>query len=172
MKSNSVAKEFCELSIELLEQAMVKIRHCLDQLDEDRVWWRTNPSINSIGNLCLHLSGNLRQWGVVPLTDGLDNRNRETEFSGDIRASKATLMSQLETVVGEAKNLWLELDGRKLQEKTTIQGFEVSFMQAISHTSNHFVGHTHQIIMLTRMQLGKNYKFQWSPDAERGQLPI
>lgn len=176
MSQNKFVHEFCLTSAELLDQAMLKLKNCLQQIDEAQIWWRPEPSVNSIGNLCLHICGNLRQWGITPLSNVADTRERESEFSSDIRMAGCDLIQLLESTVKEAKELWLDLGGSKaeskLLEKTTIQGFDVSLMQAISHTSNHFVGHAHQVIMLTRMQLGEAYKFQWSPDADRGSVPI
>lgn len=167
-----VAHQFCLHSSELLDQAMLKVQHCLQQLEEEQVWWRPKPEINSVGNLSLHLCGNLRQWGIVPFTDQQDNRDREAEFSKDTRVAKVGLLRDLESTVLESQKLWMQLDEAELLKRIVIQGFEVNLMQAISHTSSHFVGHAHQIIMLTRMQLGDDYQFQWSPDADRGQVPI
>lgn len=172
MNSKSTSREFCELSIELLEQSMIKLRHCLAQLSEQQLWWRPQPSLNSVGNLCVHLAGNLRQWGIVPFSDANDERDREREFDSEIRIAKSNVLQRLENTVRESKQLWLDLDPETLQQPITIQGFDVTFMHAISHTSSHFVGHTHQIIMLTRMQLGDGYRFQWSPEQGSGSLPI
>src|SRR5262249_11539156 len=46
----------------LLEDYFVKIAAAIDALDDEQVWRRPNESSNSIGNLLLHLSGNVRQW--------------------------------------------------------------------------------------------------------------
>jgi uncharacterized damage-inducible protein DinB len=172
MNSESVAIDFCVISSDLLDQSMIKICHCLAQLTEDQIWWRPEPGLNSIGNLCLHVCGNLRQWGIVPLTGTEDTRQREEEFSKEIRMSTTELLRVLDSTVLESKKNWLNVGEAKLLERRTIQGFEVSLMQAISHTSTHFVGHTHQIIMLTRMQLGDGYQYQWTAESDRGQLPI
>ena len=172
MNSHAIAENFCQLSIELLDQSMIKIRHCFTQLSEEQVWWRPQDSINSVGNLCLHLSGNLRQWGIVPFTDDIDERNRESEFNSDVRMSKDELMQQLETTIAQSKQIWRKLESNVLLQETQIQGFKVSRMQAISHTSSHFVGHTHQIILLTRMVTGEDYRFQWSPETGSDSVPI
>src|SRR5262249_464450 len=42
-----------------------RIQHCLGQLDDRQVWWRPQEAMNSIGNLLLHLCGNVRQWLVA-----------------------------------------------------------------------------------------------------------
>lgn len=172
MHSVSVTKDFCDISADLLDQSMIKIRHCLGQLNEDQIWWRPEQGLNSVGNLCLHVCGNLRQWGVVPLTDQEDTRHRDEEFGSDVRASKEDLLRSLDAVVKESQQLWAGVDETELLRRTAIQGFDVNVMQAISHTATHFVGHTHQIILLTRLQLGSEYQFQWTADADRGQLPI
>jgi hypothetical protein len=64
------------------------------------------------------------------------------------------------------------MNSGELLEPRNIQGFEISVYEAMSHTTTHFVGHTHQIIYLTRLQIGDQYKFQWSPENERNNLPI
>jgi hypothetical protein len=38
-----------------LSRSVEKIKHCLDQLDEEQLWWRPHESMNSIANLILHL---------------------------------------------------------------------------------------------------------------------
>src|SRR5262245_29165669 len=50
-----------ELADELAD-ALKRIEHCLAQLNDEQVWWRPTESMNSIGNLLLHLAGNVRQW--------------------------------------------------------------------------------------------------------------
>ncbi len=164
--------EFSRLTADLLDQSMAKIRHCLDQLSENQTWWRPEPSMNSIGNLILHLAGNLRQWGVVPFTLANDLRDRDSEFHNADQQTNSELIGLLETVVAEAKDQWQHLAAGQLRRKIEIQGFEVTHMQAILHTSSHFVGHTHQIIQLTRIQRGPNYHFHWTPNEEPGDLPI
>ena len=172
MDSQNIANEFCIHSADLLDQSMIKILHCLDQLSEDQIWWRPQATMNSVGNLCVHLAGNLRQWGVVPFGDSIDQRDREQEFSVDLRETTDELKHSLEAVVSEAKMIWRSLDTETLLKPTNIQGFDVTFLHAVSHTSSHFVGHAHQIISLTRLQLANEYRFQWSPESDRGQLPI
>lgn len=160
------------MSVDLLDQSIVKINHCLGQLTHDQVWWRPNPSMNSIGNLMVHLAGNLNQWGVVPFTLTNDSRDRESEFDPKLRIEVDELVQKLNSLVDVAKAQWLYLSVSQLCKTIDIQGFSVSRLQAITHTASHFVGHTHQIIQLTRLQLDNEYRFHWTPDEPRGQLPI
>ena len=166
--SQQVIQEFQHL----LTQSLHKICHCLGQLDQDQIWWRPNPELNSIGNLVLHLCGNLNQWAVAGITGASDERQRESEFQADRSHHREELLSLLEQNVQRACEVLQSLSAANLLEPRTIQGFSVSVLGAISHTVPHFVGHTHQIIYLTRQQLGERYQFDWSPDSQRNGVPI
>lgn len=170
--ASPITNEFCLRSVELLEQAEIKTRHCLGQLSENQIWWKPEPSMNSVGNLIRHMTGNLRQWGVVALTEEKDERDRPREFAASSSLSRNELIDQMAKITVQAGQLWRQLKPERLTESLLIQGFEVSLMQAIIHTSSHFVGHTHQVVLLSRLQLGSDYKFQWTPESERGSLPI
>ena len=164
--------EFCQRAMELLDQAELKTGHCLGQLSDNQIWWRPESSMNSVGNLIRHMTGNLTQWGVVSLTGQKDERDRQLEFAASGSLSRIELIDQMAQSTSKAKQLWGQLDPGRLAESLIIQGFEVSIIQAIMHTASHFVGHTHQVVLLTRLQLGSDYKFQWTPESERGTLPI
>ena len=172
LPQTELSDEYSRLSADLLDQSMLKIRHCLDQLNESQVWMRAEPSLNSIGNLMLHLAGNLRQWGVIPFTLASDRRDRESEFDPEAKTDVDEVWAKLQKAVGEAKSEWAHLAAGQLLRPVDIQGFDVTHMHAIMHAASHFVGHTHQIIFITRLQLGTGYKFHWTPNQERGDLPI
>src|SRR5688572_29615842 len=99
-----------------LTSALGRIKHCLGQLNDEQVWWRPQPSLNSIGNLVLHLCGNLRQWVVAGLGGTADVRDRPGEFSERGPVPKAELLRRLDAVVGEAKEVLSRLTGRQLLE--------------------------------------------------------
>jgi hypothetical protein len=61
---------------ELLEQYWPRLRGCVEPLTDAQVWWRPNEACNSIGNLLLHLNGNVGQWLVASFNRQEDNRNR------------------------------------------------------------------------------------------------
>jgi hypothetical protein len=146
-----------------LTSALGKIKHCLGQLTDEQIWWRSRPSLNSIGNLILHLCGNLRQWIVAGLGGAKDVRNRYAEFAerGPIRRDE--LLRRLDGVANEAKAVLGKLTARQLLEPLCIQSFEVTGLGAIFDSIPHFRGHTQEIIQLTRLQLGDAYKVAWMP---------
>ncbi|MCH2182131.1 MAG: DUF1572 domain-containing protein [Mariniblastus sp.] len=165
-------QEFKNQSLALLDQSMIKIRNCFQQLSDAQVWWVPPGTTNSLGNLVLHCCGNLRQWGVNGILQRPDDREREQEFSADNHYRKDQLLELCDTTIDEARRAIEPLAATDLMSPRTIQGFQVTVLQAILHTSTHFVGHTHQIILLTRQQLGANYQFAWQPDTEQDDLPI
>ena len=155
-----------------LASALGKINHCLGQLTDEQVWWRSRPSLNSIGNLILHLCGNVRQWIVAGLGGAADSRDRPAEFAERGPIPKDELLRRLEDVVDEARAVLARLTARQLLEARRIQGFDVTGVAAIFDSVPHFRGHTQEIIGMTRVLLGDAYQFAWQPTtAEQGAAP-
>ena len=155
-----------------LTKALARITHCLEQLTDEQVWWRSSPSLNSIGNLILHLCGNLRQWIIVGLSGAADVRDRPSEFAERGPIPKAELVRKLDAVVQEAKEVLGQVTARQLMEVRRIQGFDVTGLAAIFDSVPHFRGHTQEIIGMARLQLGDAYKFAWTPTRlDQGALP-
>src|SRR5262249_8292051 len=146
-----------------LASALNRIKHCLGQLTDEQVWWRSHPSLNSIGNLILHLCGNVRQWIVSGLGGVADDRDRPAGFSELGPISKSELLCKLEAVVNEANVVLAQQTARQLLGPRRIQGFDVTGLKAIFDSIPHFRGHTQEIIGMTRLQLGDAYKFAWTP---------
>src|SRR5437588_10610321 len=88
-----------------LASALGKIKHCLGQLNDEQVWWRSQPSLNSIGNLILHLCGNLRQWIIAGLGGAADARDRPAELAARGAIRQADLLHTPDAGVGEAKEV-------------------------------------------------------------------
>ena len=156
----------------LLNEGFAKIEHCVRQLTTEQIWWRPAAGLNSIGNLMLHLAGNLQQWAIVSQTNSPDRRNRAEEFSTREGLSREQLLERLGSVVVNARQAIAEISFAELLRVREVQGFQVNGLQAISHTVTHFGGHSHQVVLLTRLQLTDRYKFHWTPDSPRDQVPI
>src|SRR5664280_653135 len=67
----------------LLSEYLRKIEHCVGLLTPAEVWWRPNARCNSVGNLLLHLSGNLSQWVLAGLGGAEYERRRREEFAAE-----------------------------------------------------------------------------------------
>ena len=53
---------FLKYSAEQLEELCGRIEKCVDKLTPEQVWTRGTENENAVGNLMLHLAGNMRQW--------------------------------------------------------------------------------------------------------------
>ena len=155
-----------------LETALERIHHCVGQLTDEQIWWRSAPNMNSISNLVLHLTGNLQQWIVHGLTGASDTRNRPAEFADRGSIARLDLMRRLDDVVSRASAVLRGLTAGQLVAKVRIQGFDMTALDAIFNSVPHFRGHTQEIIQLTRQQLGDSYRMAWAPATpEEGAPP-
>jgi hypothetical protein len=152
---------------EELAKALDRINHCLDQLTLEQVWWRPRPPMNSIGNLILHLRGNLRQWVVSGLRGVKDARDRPREFAQREPIPKDELSRSLGETVAEARKALAEASAQDFLARRHIQEFDVTGLEAIFDSIPHFRGHTQEIIHMTRHLLGEAYKFAWTPASEK-----
>ena len=128
-----------------------KIRLCLDVLPPDAIWHRPNADSNSVGNLLLHLAGNVRQWIVSSVGGSPDGRRRSDEFAARDGADAEVLWKQLRTTFDEADAVIATLDTAALRSPRTIQGRDVTVLDAVYHVVEHCALHTGQIILLTKL---------------------
>lgn len=155
----------------VLEQGLGKIEHCLAQLSEEQVWWRPAPDLNSIGNLLLHLRGNVRQWIVCGVGGEPDDRQRAREFRerGPIPARE--LLEKLKETVAQAGEAMAACRSTDWLQTRRIQGFEVTTLEGVLNSVSHFQGHVQEIILLTRWQCGAEYQFHWQPTTPEEGAP-
>ena len=143
----------------LTKDFLPKISRCLEVLSDEGIWWRTHENTNSVGNLVLHLCGNVRQWIISGLGDQPDSRHRDSEFSERGPIPGDQLIRELENTVKEAVRVLDSLEEQALLEKQRIQIHEVTGLQAIFHVVEHFSHHTGQIIYITRMKRNLDLEF-------------
>ena len=127
-----------------------KIRKCIDALPPDAIWRRANESSNSIGNLLLHLAGNVRQWIVEGIGGKNVHRDRESEFSARDGTSGRELIENLERALAEVDSVLAGLTARDLTRPCVVQDRDNSVLSAIYHVVEHFAMHTGQIVLLTK----------------------
>jgi uncharacterized damage-inducible protein DinB len=144
-----------------------RITACVRALSPEQVWWRANPASNSVGNLALHLEGNVRQWIVSGLGGMPDRRQRDKEFSELGPIPRRTLLARLRKAVSEADRVMRKLDAEALARTYSIQGFRVTGVQAVFHVAEHFSQHAAQIILLTKILRGKDLKFTHLPGERK-----
>ncbi|MGD2122004.1 MAG: DUF1572 family protein [Gemmatimonadota bacterium] len=155
-----IGDAFIERAREYLSgEYLPKIRLALEGLTEADIWWRPNPASNSIGNLILHLAGNVRQWIVSGIDGATDIRNREDEFLADGGYSASELLAHLEDALHAAEGVLSGLSSKELLEGRVIQGMDVSVLDALFHVVEHFSTHTGQILYLAKLRTGRDLGF-------------
>ncbi|WP_136468677.1 DinB family protein [Flagellimonas onchidii] len=152
MASDNIFKdEFIQNACYRMDESLRMIKICLDKLEETVVWQKPNASSNSIGNLILHLCGNITQYGIASLEGLEDNRNRDKEFETLSGYSKQELFLKLKETVEKAKASFSNTPENELIRKREVQGFKFSGIGNILHVVEHFSYHTGQIALWTKL---------------------
>jgi uncharacterized damage-inducible protein DinB len=156
----SLDQEFLKASTDKLDQLLRRIEACVDRLTTEQIWMRGTENQNAIGNLMLHLTGNVRQWILHGVAGQPDHRVRDSEFSNRTEIAPSELKYRLRSTVEEALAVVKSLTPEQLLEKTSIQVYDdVSKLQAVFHVVEHFSMHTGQIIFLTKGLTGEDLGF-------------
>jgi len=150
---------FLEFSVKKLRQLLSRIHVCLDKLDESRIWLRAADNSNSIGNLCLHLSGNVRQWILHGIGGELDIRARDAEFAALGGMSKDQLWLKLSETVQQACSVLEQLPPEQLSTTVRPQNYDVTILEGIYHVVEHFAQHAGQILYATKALTGTDLGF-------------
>jgi hypothetical protein len=160
---DAIAQTFIDKSRRLMtSDYLPEIERCLDELAGDDIWWRPNDASNSIGNLVLHLCGNVTMWilggvGRLPF-----ERDRQQEFDERRSIPAGELRGRLRGVVERADEVMRGVGADELLSRRQIQGYDVTVLEAIYHVVEHFGMHTGQIILLSKARLGRGLNL-WEP---------
>lgn len=150
---------FINFSAEKLEQLHGRIQDCLARLTPEQIWTRNSENENAVGNLVLHLSGNVRQWIGSGVAGMPDHRQRDAEFDARGGMAPAELAELLKTRVSEVAGIIREVPAARLTQRITPQGYDVTVLEAIAHVVEHFSQHTGQIILLTKLLTGNDLAY-------------
>lgn len=134
----------------VVEESLERIIKCLNYLSLEEIWYKHNDHTNSIGNLVLHLQGNIRQYIVSGVGGKADTRQRELEFSSTDEKSHAILISHIKETIEEANQVVQDLSSCDLIKQVVIQGFDHSVLSAIIHVVEHLSYHVGQITYCTK----------------------
>ena len=131
-----------------------KITDAIERLSEADLWWRPNNASNSIGNLMLHLAGNIRQWIVSGVGGAPDSRDRASEFARREPLPRDELLAILTEAVLEADAVIARIDPADLHDRRPVQGRDVTTFEAIYHVVEHFSMHAGQILYIAKLRSG------------------
>lgn len=134
----------------LTKEYPIKLRHCVNALPRDAVWARPNESSNSVGNLLVHLTGNVTEWILGGVGGQTISRYRAGEFAQKSGRDGLALLEDLEAILLKADSVLAGLTEKDLERSIVIQGRDTSVLGAIYHVVEHFAMHTGQIILMTK----------------------
>jgi uncharacterized damage-inducible protein DinB len=155
----SVETLFLQFSVDQLTQFVDRIEFCLGKLNEDQIWARGGDNENAIGNLALHLAGNVRQWIISSLGNHPDHRDRDGEFAARGGYTATELCASLRNTVEQAALIISGMTTAQLTRMYEIQKYSVSGVEAVYHVVEHFAQHTGQIIFATKMLTAEDMGF-------------
>ena len=165
---------FLDYSARKLRQLSGRIEDCVGRLSDEQIWARGAESENAVGNLVLHLGGNVRQWIVAAVGGRPDIRQRDAEFAARGGFAAAALAEHLRGIVEEATRVIATLAPERLGERLAVQGYNVTVLEAIYSVVEHFSGHTGQIIYATKLLTGDDlgyYSYLRTTAAHAEQTP-
>ena len=144
---------------QLFDEWWPRMRTTVEALNEEQLWWRPNEASNSIGNLLLHLSGNVRQWIVTSFDRREDRRNRSAEFAEKSGGPASEVLARLSATLEETSAVLSHLTEEDLLAPMDIQGYHVTGLAAIYHVVEHFGMHYGQIIYIAKALQNKDLGF-------------
>jgi uncharacterized damage-inducible protein DinB len=149
----------------LTKEYPIKLRHCVNALPRSVVWARPNHGSNSVGNLLVHLTGNVTEWILGGIGGREFARNRAGEFARKEGGDGSVLLDKLEAVLRDADSVLAGLSEKDLERSIVIQGRETTVLAAVYHVVEHFAMHTGQIILLTKTYAPNKIHFYEDADG-------
>ncbi|MCZ8521375.1 MULTISPECIES: DUF1572 family protein [Paenibacillus] len=156
--------------MEDMNKQLDRIERSLHLLNDELIWTRWKDSMNSIGNICLHLAGNEYQNVVSAIGNRPFIRERSREFTTDGGLSKDELIGLLRQTRSESERVLFALVNDDLSREVTIRYDPEDWMRMhrsaspvheacdtrgmgrlLVQVAAHYAYHAGQIVMLTKM---------------------
>jgi hypothetical protein len=153
--SPNIAELFLDHSIRKLDQMTAAIDLCLARLIPEQIWSRAGAHENAIGNLVLHLCGNITQLIGHCLAGDPDIRDRPAEFAA-AHLDPSALSSALHGTIARATATLRALPHARLPERVVTRDGERSVLEVIYQVVGHFQQHAGQIIFATKQLTGED----------------
>lgn len=145
-----LATEFTRYAIQKLDENRRQIARCVSLLSTDELWQRSNDHCNAVGNLVLHLTGNIGQWILGGVGGESSARDRPAEFAARGPLAAAEFMPRFDEVLRRAAVVIATLGAADLLRPRSIQGYSVSTLVAVFHVVEHLSFHTGQVVQITK----------------------
>ncbi|MEM1119793.1 MAG: DinB family protein [Bacteroidota bacterium] len=140
-----------EIKRRLFGENIPRLKKCLAKLSDEQIWYRPNQVSNSVGNLVLHLQGNVRQWVVAGLGGNLDIRERQQEFDERGPLPTAKMLTDMDQLMVEVGRILDQTTPEDLLAVRNVQGYQESGLSILVHITEHFSYHVGQITYIVKM---------------------
>ena len=151
-----IYKEFLNQSAEHLQEGVQRISKCLSQLTQEEIWHDHNNNLVSVGNLILHLQGNVSQYIIKGLGNQEYHRHRDGEFTEKPNYSAEELLHQITETVNRCVEIIQNSTEQNLVREITIQGFQHTGTSILLHVVEHFSYHVGQITFAVKFLRSKD----------------
>jgi hypothetical protein len=142
-------KVFAALRVRVTRVLPAQIKHCVEQLSEEQLWWRPNSQSNSVGNL--HVRGAVLHYLCFKLGGIAYERDRQAEFADQAVISKQLLLEQLAELTVKATQTFETLTPSGLAAASTEPAYYSLVVEDLLGIAIHMATHTGQIVVLTKM---------------------
>lgn len=143
--SSEVGRRLIAESKQQLVEGGKRLKQCLGQLSDKEIWFRPNEQSNAVGNLVLHLCGNVRQYIIAGLGGAPDARERAREFAERGPIPAAALVAKLEETLAGVAAALDGFDPADLMTDRVIQGKMQNPVAVLMHVTEHFSYHVGQV---------------------------
>ena len=167
MRAEDQLHDFKNNSVLRIEESIERIVKCVKILNKEEIWERPNGSSNSIGNLIIHLNGNITQYILSSLGGIDDNRERDQEFRTDVNPKSEIILEGLRSTISDSIDIIRDLSEEEFLKTRSVQGFELSGQGIIIHVVEHLSYHTGQIAFWTKALKNKDLGFYAGLDLNK-----
>lgn len=145
-----------------------QIRTCLEQLDDEQIWWRPNGQSNSIGNLVLHVRGAVLHFLCRGVGGFSYERDRPAEFAAAGSLTKTELLRLFDELVAEVTQTFAALEASRLAEPSTEPTYYSTIFEDLLGVAVHMATHMGQIVYVTKMLKENSISDLWSQTHKAG----
>ncbi len=171
MSGATCEDELKRTAIRVLRQSRERIEKCLAHIDNAGLWQDFNPHLVSIGNLVLHLIGNISQHVLSGLGQDPYTRHRSTEFTAKPGTSKAALLAEFDRVMHRAVEVVERLQPGDLLKRSVFQGHECTAAEDLMSVAEHLSYHTGQIVFAVKYAKNIDLGFYAGVDLNQQNRP-
>lgn len=146
-----------EILSQLYDRDLGKLTEEIAQFSDEADLWKTDgEATNSAGNLCQHLTGNLKHFVGAVLGNSGYVRDRDAEFSNK-NVSKADLLADIDTTRTIVLETLAQLTADDIDRDYPIDvfGHKMTTGYFLTHLTTHFNYHLGQLNYLRRLTSGK-----------------